>query len=532
MTNQLLCSLLLILPAVFAVVIGFAGARAAKQIAAFGSVLTLIVAVALFFGYSAAGGPAASLEQGYLVGAESYWFEALRIEYKLGVDGPAGALVLLTAFIQVAAVLFSFHAIKEREREYYALLMALEAALFGAFLSLDLVLFYIFFEVCLVPAYFLIGIWGGRNRFRAATKFFVYTVVGSLLMLASIIGLYLRYNTFDVVELQRLIATSPPPLSTELLLFGGFAIALAIKTGLFPFHTWLPDTYAEAPAPVTAILSGVMAKLGTYGFLRFGLQLFPNAVDDAAPLMVMLGVVSIVYGGLVAAMQRDAKRTIAYSSISHLGFVVVGLFALNETALSGAILQMVNHGITSGLLFLLLGYVYMQRGTTKFVGLGGLWRQMPLFGRIFLIATLSSVALPLTNGFVGEFMILLGAYQHFPSLTMLASTGVIWSAVYMLWMFQRAMYGPVRHEANTRLRDMSLGSIEGVVAALFVILIFLLGVQPGVMLRKFDGAVAGTMRAMGVTPGTGPALPTEVTPEVNVPRRAPAPAETIPQEAN
>jgi NADH-quinone oxidoreductase subunit M len=532
MPNTLLCSLLLILPAVFAVVIGFAGSRAAKQIAAVGSILTLILAAMLFLGYASVSGATAMVDQTYQSVTEGTWFPALNIEYKLGVDGPAGALVLLTAFLQVAVVVFSFQAIKEREREYYALLMALEAALFGAFMSLDLVLFYIFFEVCLVPAYFLIGIWGGRNRLQAATKFFVYTVVGSLLMLASIIGLYLRYGTFDVVDLQRMIATSPPSLSAELLLFSGFAIALAIKTGLFPFHTWLPDTYAEAPAPVTAILSGVMAKLGTYGFLRFGLQLFPNAVPEAAPLMVTLGVVSIIYGALVAAMQRDAKRTIAYSSISHLGFVIVGLFALNETALYGAILQMVNHGITSGLLFLLLGYIYMQRGTTKLVGLGGLWRQMPLFGRIFLIATLSSVALPLTNGFVGEFMILLGAYPNFPSLTVLATTGVIWSAIYMLWMFQRAMYGPVRHEENARLRDMTYGSWEFVVSAVFVILIFVLGVRPGLMLPKFESAVIGTLRAMHLTtPGMN--VP-ETNPAPTVPLTAPTPSptETAPQEAN
>jgi NADH-quinone oxidoreductase subunit M len=490
MSNTFLCSLLLIVPALIAVVIGFAGSRAAKQIATVGSIVTLVMAALLFFGYSPAG---AEVYQNIETAA---WFPALSISYRLGVDGPAAAMVLLTAFIQVAAVLFSGSTIREREREYYALLMALEAALFGAFMSLDLVLFYVFFEVCLVPAYFLIGIWGGRNRLAAATKFFVYTVVGSLLMLASIIGLYLQYQTFDVTEIQRQIVAKPPTLTAELFLFAGFAIALAVKTGLFPFHTWLPDTYAEAPAPVTAILSGVMAKLGTFGFFRFAVELFPHATEKAAPFMVTLGVISIIYGALVAAMQRDAKRTIAYSSVSHLGFVVVGLFALNPTALNGAFIQMVNHGITSSALFLLLGYIYAQRGTTKIIALGGLWRQMPLFGRIFLIVTLSSVALPLTNGFVGEFMILLGAFQTFPVLTALASTGVIWSAVYMLWMFQRVMYGPVRHSENLRLRDMTYGSIDFVVMAVFVGLIFLLGVQPGFMLSKFNSATTISMKAI------------------------------------
>ena len=467
-------TLLILLPLVFALLTAFAPQGASRGLAIFGAAATLLLSAACLL--TASGPPSGGfvLEQNYL------WLPILNIHYHVGVDGPAAQLVALTAFLTLCSVVYSANTVKERTSHFLALLLVLEAATIGGFIALDLVLFYLFFEVCLIPAYFLIGIWGGTKRIAAATKFFVYTVVGSLLMLAAIIGVYTYTGTFDYVEVRTALTTGGGlPLQASLWLFAGFAIAFAVKTGLFPFHTWLPDAYGEAPTGAVMILSGALAKLGTYGFFRFCLALFPAAVPTFAPYLVGLGVISIIYGALVATVQRDAKRVIAYSSISHLGFVVLGLFSLTPQGLEGALIQQINHGITSGALFLLIGMIYERRGTTYIRELGGLWEQMPLFGRVFLIATLSSVALPLTNGFVGEFEILLGAFQTHPVAGALATTGVIWSAVYMLWMFQRVMYGPVANPANRRLRDMS--GVEYLVTLPFIGLIFLFGIYPAVL---------------------------------------------------
>lgn len=424
------------------------------------------------------------------------WLPILHVQFSVGVDGPAVLLVLLTTFLHLMAAVFAQNTIRERERAFYALLLLLEGTVIGAFVSLDALLFYVFFEACLIPSYFLIGIFGGRRRVQAATKFFVYTVVGSLVMLASIIGLYLATNSFEVSgPVGRAVSGSMIPLATQLLLFGGFAIAFAVKTGLFPLHTWLPDTYAEAPPVVTALLSGVLAKLGTYGFYRFCLQAFPDAAARFAPFLVGLGVISIVYGAFIAAAQTDARRVIAYSSISHLGFVVAGLFSLTPEGLSGSILQMVNHGITSGALFLMLGMILARRGTTHLRALGGLWEQMPVFARFFLIVTLSAVGLPLTNGFTGEFLILLGTFQTFPWLAAIGTTGVIWSAIYMFGMFQRAMYGPVDRRENRRLLDLT--GTEKAILVPFIALIFLLGIYPAPIFRGIQTAVSETLRNRG-----------------------------------
>jgi NADH-quinone oxidoreductase subunit M len=488
---QLLTWLLLI-PALGAVVIGFVPVRTARAVAAAAAGLTLLVSLALLGYGSQSGGNLFQFKE------EKAWLPALGIGYTLGVDGPALLLIVLTALLHFLAVIYSYDRITFREKEFYALVLALEATVIGAFSALDLVLFYVFFDACLVPAYFLIGIWGGRGRIRAGTKFFVYTVVGSLLMLASIIGLFLVTGSFGVQQVQAKLAASPLPLPTALLIFGGFAIAFAIKTGLFPFHTWLPDAYAEAPPAVAALLSGVLAKLGTYGFYRFGISLLPEAARDYAPFLVGLGVVSILYGALVASAQRDTTRVIAYSSVSHLGFVVAGLFALTPQALSGAFLQMVNHGITSAGLFFLVGMIADRRGTTHMRALGGLWEQMPLFGRIFLIVTLASIGLPLTNGFVGEFLILLGTFQTFPWLAAAGTTGVIASAVYMLSMFQKVMYGPAVWPEVRRMPDVS--QMELAVVIPLVLLIFLLGVQPGWLQDKLDPAVGGAISRLAPPP--------------------------------
>jgi NADH-quinone oxidoreductase subunit M len=475
-------TLLLLIPALFAVICGFVATKQAKLVALVGSGITLLVTLFAFAGFNGTiNGPIFQLLE------QRPWFPILNIGYSLGIDGPGLLMILLTAFLTVAAVWFSLDKVTEREKEYYALLLALEATVIGAFASLDLILFYVFFEACLVPAYFLIGIWGGRNRVRAGTKFFVYTVVGSLVMLVSIIALYIQTGTFNVIEIQQKLTANPLSMEAELLIFLGFAVAFAVKTGLFPFHTWLPDAYAEAPAPVTALLSGAMAKLGTFGFLRFGVMLLPDGAQSASTFLIILAVISILYGGLVAAVQRDVKRVLAYSSISHLGFVVAGVFSGTNPGLSGATLQMVNHGITSGMLFLMVGMLYARRGSTNIHALGGIWEQMPLFGRFFLIATLSSVGLPLTNGFVGEFQILLGTFQNYPVLAGIGTTGVIVSAIYMLGMFQRAMYGPVERAEVRRLSDLSPS--ETGLLSVFVVLVFLLGIQPGILQHKIDGSI-------------------------------------------
>ena len=485
-----LLTILLLLPLVTAGLIAFAPARSARTLAVAGAALTLLASLLLVGGGSPTGANGFAWEENHV------WLPAVGVHYHVGVDGASTLLILLTTVVQLLATLYSFRYVTENPRPYFALLMALESAIIGSFCALDLILFYAFFEACLVPPYFLIGIWGGKRRVQAATKFFVYTVVGSLLMLAAIIGVYLNARTnlglagatFDVVGLHTLLAQTPLPLATTLFLFAGFAVAFAVKTGVFPFHTWLPDTYAEAPPAVAAVLTGLLAKLGTYGFYRFCIFLFPEAAHVFAPYMVALGVVSIVYGALVATVQRDLRRVLAYSSISHLGFVVVGLFAFTPQALSGAILQMVNHGISASALFLLAGMILERRGTTVIRQLGGLWEQMPVFGRVFLIVVLSSIALPLTNGFVGEFLILLGAFQTYPWATAIATTGVIWSAVYMLWMFQRVMYGPVDKPMSRRLRD--IGGLDWAVLAPAVALIFLLGIFPALASRTLDGSLA------------------------------------------
>jgi NADH-quinone oxidoreductase subunit M len=484
-------SILLILPLLTTLFICFAPPTISRTLAVLGALATFALSLVLLLL------PAVSSATGFRFEESYAWIPGLNIGYHLGVDGPAILLILLTTFLQLMVVLYSSANTPTNPRAFFALLMSLETAMIGSFCALDLVLFYVFFEACLVPTYFLIGIWGGRRRIAAATKFFVYTVVGSLLMLASIIALNLLTgaHNFDFVTLRTAIATNPFSREVGIWLFSGFAISFAVKAGVFPFHTWLPDTYAESPTAATVLLSGVLAKLGTYGFYRFGIQLFPDAAHYLAPVMVTLGVVSIIYGALIAAVQSDIKRVFAYSSISHLGFVTLGLFAFTPTALEGAFLQMVNHGITSGALFLIAGMIYARRGTTSIRQLGGLWEQMPVFGRLFLIATLSSIALPLTNGFVGEFLILIGSFQSFPWATALATTGVIWSAVYMLYMFQRVMYGPVDKALNRRLTDIT-GAERGLLAV-FVVLIFALGIYPTLATRSLDSAVAQTIQGTG-----------------------------------
>jgi len=433
------------------------------------------------------------------------WIGTINANYHLGVDGISLWLVLLTTLLMPIAVLSSWTAISKRPLAYYAFLLILESAMIGVFVSLDLLLFYLFFEASLVPMFFLIGIWGGERRIYAAVKFFIYTAVGSLLMLVGIIALYFIYNTFDYPTLLQAITESPLTPRAETVLFWSFALAFFIKVPLWPVHTWLPDAHTEAPTAGSVILAGVLLKMGTYGLLRFNLALFPNAARFWAVLIIILAVIGIIYGALVAMVQPDVKRLVAYSSVSHMGFVVLGLFSFNELGMQGALYQMLNHGVSTGALFLFVGFIYERRHTRMISEFGGLAKPMPWFSTLFVIASLSSIGLPFLNGFVGEFFILIGtwtsqAIRNPWIVTMLAATGVIWAAVYMLWMLQRVVFGPVTNPENERLSDLNSRELGLLLPLLFLMLF--MGVYPRVFLDRSKASVE-TVRARVGTPPTG-----------------------------
>ncbi len=433
---------------------------------------------------------------------ENYsWITFIGTRYHLGVDGISLWLVLLTTLLMPIAILSSWTAITKRQLTYYVFMLALEAAMIGVFVSLDLLVFYLFFEASLVPMFFLIGIWGGERRIYAAVKFFIYTSVGSLLMLVGIIALYFIHQTatgvgtFDYVVLIETLRTNVMQISprAEFWLFLAFAFAFCIKVPLWPLHTWLPDAHTEAPTAGSVILAGVLLKMGTYGLLRFNFGLFPNAARAFAPLMITLAVIGIIYGALVAMVQPDVKRLVAYSSVSHMGFVVLGLFSFTEQGMQGALYQMLNHGVSTGALFLFVGIIYERRHTRMISDFGGLARPMPWFSALFVIASLSSIGLPFLNGFVGEFLIMLGSWtsdavRHAWIVTMLAGTGVIWAAVYMLWMLQRVVFGTRTSEANASLPDLNFR--EGVLLAPLLALMFLMGVYPQPFLNRTQASIA------------------------------------------
>ena len=392
------------------------------------------------------------------------WIGRANIHYHLGVDGISLFLVLLTTFLTPLAILASWQSIRENVKGFFIALLIIETAMIGVFVSLDLFLFFVFWELTLIPMYFLIGIWGHERRIYAAVKFILYTMFGSILMLVAILWLYNispgTHNlppTFDLPEIQaRLqsgIVTLPP--ATELLLFGAFFLAFAIKVPLFPLHTWLPDAHTEAPTAGSVILAGVMLKLGTYGMLRFCLPLFPDAAHKLAPYIGILAIIGIVYGALVATVQHDLKRLVAYTSVSHLGFVVLGLFAFSTVSIQGAIYQMLNHGVSTGALFLGVGMLYDRRHTHEIKEFGGLATPMPVLMSFFLFICLSSLALPLLNGFVGEFLILIGVYEHHHAWGAWAASGAVLSAIYLLWAYQRVALGELTVDKNRALPDAS-----------------------------------------------------------------------------
>jgi NADH-quinone oxidoreductase subunit M len=420
------------------------------------------------------------------------WIPAYGIEYIVGVDGLSLFLVLLTALMVPVAILASW-TIHDKVKEYFFFMLALETGMLGTLVALDLFLFYVFWELMLVPMYFLIGVWGGQRRLYAAVKFVIYTMTGSLLMLVGIIFLATRnYQVTNTLTFNfQQLANLRLPFAEQMWLFLAFALSFAIKVPLFPLHTWLPDAHVEAPTAGSVILAAILLKMGTYGFIRFAIPLFPEAALAAAPYIIALAVIGIIYGAMVAMMQDDLKKLVAYSSVSHLGFVMLGLFVFNLQGTEGAVYQMLNHGLSTGALFLLVGMIYDRRHTRMIADFGGLWKQMPLLSAIFLLVTFSSIGLPGLNGFIGEFLILLGAFQASPGWASLAATGVVLGAMYMLWMFRRVVFGPLARPENRTLQDMSAREIA--IMAPLVALIVFMGVYPQPFLSRIKGAARAAL---------------------------------------
>ncbi|HET8644386.1 MAG TPA: NADH-quinone oxidoreductase subunit M, partial [Vicinamibacteria bacterium] len=414
------------------------------------------------------------------------WLPSFGISYHVGVDGISMWLVMLTTFLTPLALLGSWDGIDRRVREFNVFMLLLEAGMVGVFVALDLFLFYIFWEAMLIPMYFLIGIWGHERRIYAALKFFLYTMAGSVLMLVAFIVLYRAagLGTFDLVALTR----SPVAPEIQTWLFAAFALAFAIKVPMFPFHTWLPDAHVEAPTAGSVILAGVLLKMGVYGFLRLGIPLFPDAALRFAPWIGVLAVIGIVYGALVSLVQPDLKKLVAYSSVSHLGFVMLGVAAFTTTGVVGAVYQSLNHGISTGALFLMVGMLYERRHTRAIDQFGGLKAVMPWFSALFLFVCLSSLAVPGFNGFVGEFLILLGTWSFRPWLTVVAVLGVILASGYILWMVQRVLYGEVTQPANLQLRDLTVR--EAAVLVPLAVLALFMGVASPLFTRTIEPTVA------------------------------------------
>jgi NADH-quinone oxidoreductase subunit M len=445
--------------------------RRLRQVALAVSTATFLVSLLLWVGFDAT-------RAGMQFVENRPWIPATGITYHLGIDGISLLLVLLTTFLTPLCLLSAWSQITARVKEFQIAMLLLETAMVGVFCALDLFLFFVFWEAMLIPMYLIIGVWGGPRRVYASVKFIIYTMAGSALMFLAIIALYFINGTqtgvytFDYATLVKL-AVDP---RLQIPLFLAFAVAFAIKVPMFPFHTWLPDAHVEAPTAGSVILAGVLLKMGTYGFVRFCLPLFPHASAVFAPTIFLLGLIGILYGAWVSTVQPDLKKLIAYSSVSHLGFVMLGIFALNAQGLEGGILQMINHGLSTGALFLLVGMIYERRHTRMIADFGGLWAIVPAYSAVFLFVTLSSIGLPGLNGFVGEFLILVGAFQVSWKLAALATLGIIFAAVYMLWMYQRVFFGEIRHDENRKLHDLS--AREVLTLAPVLLLILWIGVYP------------------------------------------------------
>ena len=414
------------------------------------------------------------------------WIKSLGISYYLGVDGINILLVMLTTFFGPIVILSTRNAINKEVKKFMIFYLMLQTGILGVFLSLDLILFYIFWEAMLVPMYFIIGVWGGPRRVYAAVKFFLFTMFGGVLMFIGILVLYFKagLNSFDLVEIIREIDL---PLNYQMWLFLAFGIAFAIKVPIFPFHTWLPDAHVEAPTAGSVILAAVLLKMGTYGFLRFCLPLFPNASEQFFPFISVLALIGIIYGAMVSMVQPDLKKLVAYSSVSHLGFVMLGIFSFTQEGVQGSIIQMVNHGISTGALFLIVGMIYERRHTRLIKDFGGLASQIPVFSAFFMIVVLSSLGLPGTNGFVGEFLILLGTFLRNKVFAIFGAVGIILTAVYLLWMYQRVIFGKLKDEKNKLLKDLNLREVTILVP--IVVLILWIGVYPLTFMKKTEKSV-------------------------------------------
>lgn len=447
----------------------------ARAVALFTSLLTLAIVSYLWLNFD--------LAASFAFRQTIHWMPALNINYDVGIDGVSLALIGLTALLVPLCVAISWEEIKTRRKEFFLFLLLCEMGLIGLFAALDLFLFYIFWEVMLIPMYFLIGMWGGGNRVFVAMKFLLYTMVGSVLMLVGIIYLYLvSGNSFDMTTLSGLGLSH----RLQMWLFLAFAFAFAIKVPVWPFHTWLPDAHTEAPTAGSVLLAGVFLKAGAYGFYRIGMPYFPDAVATLRPYIFALAVISIVYGAFVSMVQKDLKRLIAYSSVSHLGFVMLGLIALNQAGVQGAVLQMINHGISTGALFLLFGMLYARTHTREITELGGLSRIMPVFSAIFIFVGLSSLGLPGLNNFIGEILTLLGAFKEWPIFAIIAATCTILAAVYILWAVERVFFGAAKKDVAFK----EIGAREFALIVPLCILIVWLGVYPNSILTKTDNSVA------------------------------------------
>ena len=495
-------TVLLLLPLAGAIACLFAGEDEAKHVALVTSIVSFCVSLPLFWSFRT--GTAAI--QNYV---SIPWIGQWGIGYTVGIDGISLLMVLLTTFIMPLAILGSYSYIRRQQPTYYAMLLLLMTAMIGVFIALDMFLFFLFWELMLIPMYFIIGVWGGERRIYAAIKFFLFTAVGSLLMLVAIVTLvYMYYRQYGVVTFAyNDLVELPITRSAQFWLFSAFALAFAIKVPLFPLHTWLPDAHVEAPTAGSVILAGVLLKMGTYGFLRFAMPYFSYAATSDAVVytIITLSLIGIIYGAWVAAVQPDAKKLVAYTSVAHLGFVMLGLFALTSESVQGGILQMVNHGISTGALFLLIGMLYERRHTRLIEDFGGIAKVMPFFAFAFVVVALSSIGLPGTNGFVGEFLILIGTFRTHPIAAVVAATGVVFAAAYMLPMVQRVLYGPVDDEANRELTD--IGMRERIVLIPALAMILLIGVYPGPFLERTSASVNALLEQVDVRASQAPLEP-------------------------
>ena len=489
MSNMPLLTLITFLPAAGAVIIMLfmkkEQTKAIKGFATAVAVLDFLISLPLWFNFDQS-------EAGFQFVEKVSWIPTIGVSYFVGIDGISVLLVLLTTLTMIVGVVCSYTAIEEREKEYYVCLLLLATGMLGTFIALDIFLFYVFFEVTLVPMYFLIGVWGGPRKLYAAIKFFLYTLFGSVLMLLGILAFYfanLKLGTgtltFDLVELY---GVGPKiPLSLQIWIFLAFFIGFAIKVPMFPFHTWLPDAHVEAPTAGSVILAGILLKMGTYGFVRFALPLLPQASQVFVPFMVLLSIIGIIYGALVAMAQTDIKKLVAYSSVSHLGFVMLGIFALNDQGVLGGQLQMINHGISTGALFLLVGVVYERRHTRLISDYGGLSKVVPVYTVLFAITMLSSIGLPGLNGFVGEFLILIGAFKKSYVYAAFAVIGIVLGAAYMLWLFQRVFFGNLDNPENEKLTDCNTREVLYLLP--LIILMFWIGLYPKPFLGRMEASV-------------------------------------------